>query len=245
MPVPYFVDNSQNENEDPTNKAESTQKIDLSSANELKATLVLNSCGIIDSHMDCHIKGLWTKTLQEQNRLLLLQEHEMEFDKIIATAKDDQLKAFTKTVSWAKLGMSYSGSTEALMFDAIIKQSVNPFMFDLYKQGRVHEHSVGMRYVKMFTCMNINEPTYSSEKANWDKYYQYVVNKDLADQKGFFFAVTEAKLIEGSAVVLGSNMATPTMEIEIEKSSKAAQSTLPIIEPPVGTHQSNTHLLIF
>lgn len=183
----------------------------------LRAKLVINTTNLIDSHMDCHIPNLWNKSLSESKVLYLLQEHEMEFSKVIADSVKDELKAYTEQTTFKKLGYAYNGSTEALIFDTQIKQEVNPFMFDLYKKGRVYNHSVGMRYIKLFLCINSDTAEMSSEKENWDKYYKYVSNKEIADEKGFFWAVTEAKVIEGSAVIKGSNECTPVMEIEIEK----------------------------
>jgi hypothetical protein len=175
--------------------------------------------------MDCHIQGIWKKSLSETKMLYLLQEHEMEFDKVISDSVKDELKAYTKTVSFKSLGYQYEGNTEALIFETQIKNEVNPMMFDLYKRGRVYNHSVGMRYVKIFLCINSNEANYSSEKENWDKYYPSVANKEVADEKGYFWAVTEAKVVEGSAVVKGSNECTPVMEIEIEKEIEAVYDT--------------------
>lgn len=160
--------------------------------------------------------------------MLLLQEHEMEFDKIIADSLVDEFKAYTKTLAWSELGYDYQGFTEALIFDVKIKKDVNEFMFNLYKNGRVSQHSVGMRYIKIFMCVDSNEPMYSSEKANWDKYYPQVANKEVADEKGYFWAVTEAKVIEGSAVVKGSNYCTPVMQMEIEDKSEPIP---PITQP--------------
>jgi hypothetical protein len=185
--------------------------------NVLNVKAVINTTNVIDSHMDCHIPGLWKKTLSETKLFYLLQEHEMDFDKIIAESVNDDLKAYTQSIAWSKLGQTFEGKTEALIFEAKIKADVNPFMFDLYKRGRVLNHSVGMRYVKIYLCINSNEATYAAEKDNWDKYYTEVANKEIADEKGYFWAVTEAKVIEGSAVVKGSNQYTPTLEIEAEK----------------------------
>lgn len=196
--------------------------IDLSSEdiNSLKAKLVINTTNLIDSHMDCHIPGIWTKSINEIGLFFLLQEHDMEFDKIIADSKNDGLKAYVKTVPWSSLELKYSGNTQALIFETSIKKERNEFMFNQYRKGYVLNHSVGMRYVKIFLCISSNEPMYASEKANWDKYYPQVANVDLADEKGYFWAVTEAQIIEGSAVVKGSNFATPVMELEAEKQQK-------------------------
>ena len=212
--------------------------VDLSTMDmdTLRAKLVINTTNVIDSHMDCHIQGLWTKTLSESKTLYLLQEHEMEFDKIISDSVNDDLVATAESISWKKLGYPYNGETEALIFDVQIKKDVNEYMFNLYKKGRVLNHSVGMRYVKMFLCIDSDEAYYSSEKANWDKYYSQVMNKEVADEKGYFWAVTEAKVIEGSAVVKGSNEYTPVMEIEIEK--QAEQSLEIKLEPSQDTQTS-------
>ena len=203
----------------------------------LNAKLVINTTNLIDSHMDCHISGLWKKSLSEAKQILLLQEHEMEFKMIIADSLVDKLDAMTQTVSFKSLGFNYNGNTEALIFDVQIKKDVNEYMFDLYRKGRVTQHSVGMRYIKIFLCIDSNEANYSSEKANWDKYYPMVANKELADQKGFFWAVTEAKVIEGSAVVKGSNECTPVMEIEIEKENTEAVNDTSKNEPSEDTQK--------
>lgn len=219
--------------------------VDLTENNNptvLNAKLVINTTNLIDSHMDCHIPGLWKKTLSETKLLYLLQEHDMEFDKIIADSINDGLKAYTKNVSWSSLGYSLAGNTEALIFETQLKADVNPFMFDLYKKGRVLNHSVGMRYSKIYLCVNSDEPMYSAEKDNWDKYYSSVANKELADEKGYFWAVTEARVIEGSAVVKGSNEATPVMEIEIEKEIEAVDDTSKN-EPSNDTQERNHNYL--
>jgi hypothetical protein len=58
-----------------------------------------------------------------------------------------------------------------------------------------------------------------------------IANQTKADECGYFFAVTEARVIEGSAVVRGSNIATPTISV-----TEAADSTSDKIEPTSVTH---------
>lgn len=223
--------------------------VDLSSEDlsVLAAKLVINTTNLIDSHMDCHMPNLWAKSIQEIGLFFLLQEHDMSFDKIIADSKNDGLKAYTKNVPWSQLEMNYSGTTQALIFDTKIKKERNEFMFNQYRKGYVLNHSVGMRYVKIFLCIDSNEPMYSSEKANWDKYFPQVANQDVAEEKGYFWAVTEAKIIEGSAVVKGSNFVTPVMELEAEKNIEnieAAGSTS-TTEPPKSTQEESNKLSIY
>jgi len=183
---------------------------------ELTVKAVINTTNLMDSHKDVHLPGIWTKSLKENKNIMHLQEHKMEFSKIIADGQD--LKATTKTYTWKELGFDYEGKTEALVFDSTVKKDRNPYMLNQYKQGNVKNHSVGMQYVKL--TMAINDEDYGSEFEAWEKYYPEITNKAEADAHGYFWAVKEAKVIEGSAVPLGSNQATPTLDIK-----EAAKST--------------------
>lgn len=213
-----------------TVKAESnTNLLELDS---IKVKVVINTTNILDSHGDVHIKGIWNKSLKEQKNLYLLQEHQMSFAKIIT----DDLTASVKNMTFAELGFEgLEGETQALIFDANVSSKRNEFMFEQYAKGYVKEHSVGMRYVTMHLCINSEEKYYIEEKANWDKYIVDVVNKQDAISNGYFWAVTEAKIIEGSAVVKGSNYATPTISVkEIEAVNNTSK-----IEPSNDTQDKS------
>ncbi len=186
--------------------------------NTLKAQLVINTTNIMDSHYDVHMKGIWKKSISEGSNRLLLKEHKMNFEDIIS----DTAIASVKNMSWSKVGQPFSGTTQALVFDADIEKNRNEFMFNQYSKGYVKEHSVGMRYIKMALCLNSENKYDVDEKENWDKYIDKVANREVAEDAGFFWAILEAKIIEGSAVVRGSNPATPTLSV---KPKEAAPST--------------------
>lgn len=203
---------------------------DTDSIRNLNVKAVINSCGIIDSHMDCHIEGIWKKSLNEKKIWYWLQEHKMAFDHIIADSNSNNIKAYTEQVPLRKLGLKGTGTTECLVFEGDLDRR-NEFMFKQYMRGYVHNHSVGMRYIKLFLCVNSDDRDWKEEKDNWDKYYPSVINKDIADANGYFWAVTEAKFIEGSAVVVGSNQNTPTLEVDATKD----------IEPSIDTQNNDNH----
>ncbi len=210
------------------NKGEAIKAETIKDANidVIKAKVVINTTNILDSHGDVHIPGIWNKSVKESKNLYLLQEHRMQFDKIIA----DGIKPSLKNYTWAELGFpEYPGETQALVFDAEIQSERNKYMFEQYLKGYVSNHSVGMRYVNMFLCIDSEEKYYREEKENFDKYIKDVVNSKDVD--GYFWAVTEAKIIEGSAVVRGSNAATPTLSI----TEAGNKSTPEENEPPTGT----------
>ena len=181
-------------------------KIDNPS-NELGVLVAINSTNWMDSHDDVHFPGLWTKSIQENKMIMHLQEHIMGFKTTISEGED--LKVYTKNYSWIELGLNIPGTTQLLIFDSIVKRERNEFMWKQYANGWVKNHSVGMRYVKIFLA--VNNPRYDEEFDIWEKYYNQIANKERADELGYFYAVTEAKVIEGSAVPLGSNIMTPTI----------------------------------
>ncbi len=177
--------------------------------NKLRLKVVINTTNYMDSHDDVHIPNLWNKSIADNKKgFYLLQEHESCFEGVIG----EGMKASVVNYAWSDLGFKLQGVTQALIFDGEIKKDRNPFMFDQYLRGYVKQHSVGMRYIKIVTC--INDEDYPVQLENWNKYRPMVANGDVADEEGIFFAVLEAQIREGSAVLFGSNDVTPTMEIE-------------------------------
>jgi hypothetical protein len=161
----------------------------------------------MDSHSDVHIPGIWNKSLKDNKAFIHLQEHNMGFAYVIS----DESKGYTEKLTWKELGLDLAGVTEALIFSTPLKGR-NPYMEDQYRKGFVKNHSVGMRYVTIKLCINEAEDEYYKEEyANWVQYAPMVANIADAEAQGFFWAVLEAKIIEGSAVVKGSNIITPTM----------------------------------
>lgn len=182
---------------------------------ELRVKVVINTTNIMDRHGDMHVPGLWKKSLKENKMIMHLQEHKMAFDSIIADGKD--LKAYTETMGWLDLGYAFTGLTEALIFESFIRKSRNEYMFKQYASGYVKNHSVGMQYVTMVLCIMEDSPAYGAEYEAWQKYFPMMVNQAAAEERGYFWAIKEAKVIEGSAVPLGSNYATPTLDNNMPK----------------------------
>ena len=186
---------------------------------EVRVKAIINTTNIMDSHNDVHFPGLWNKSLKENGLIMHVQEHKLEFDKIISDGPD--LNAYAKTFNWRSLGFAFPGTTEALVFDSNVLKERNEFMFNQYRKGRVRNHSVGMQYVKIFLAVNDDE--YGAEFEAWEKYIGQIVNAARAEEIGYFWGVKEARVIEGSAVPAGSNYATPTLEV---KRLKPGQPTL-------------------
>lgn len=192
--------------------------IEKAGTGNLKLKLVINTTNLMDSHDDVHVPGLWNKSLSDRKDFLFLKEHKMSFENIL----DHKASASTQSIAWSELGAPYQGETQALIFDASIGPDKG-LMYDLYQKGLVMNHSVGMRYVKLFLALNEDTKYTQEEFETWNKYYPIIANKEAVDEQGFFWAVPEAKIIEGSAVPMGSNWITPTMEA-VEDTSKTEPS---------------------
>lgn len=192
-----------------TTEAATKSEAQKEDSTTLHVKAVINTTNIYDSHGDVHIDGLWKNSLNSKRKLYLLQEHKADFDHVISR----NVKAYTEQMDFKELGTDYKGKTQALIFDAEISKEQNETMYKRYKNGEVDNHSVGMYYVNLFVCINSTERWAAEEMANWDKYIKYVANPEDI-QYDMFYAVTEAKLIEGSAVLFGSNPITPTLETE-------------------------------
>lgn len=207
----------------------------LNDPETLNVKVVINTTNFLDSHGDVHINGIWNKSVKDNVYFLHLQEHERDFDKVIT----DTAKGYVQSMAWKKLGLDYEGKTEALIFESTIEKKRNEFMLNQYANGWVKNHSVGMRYVQLELAIN-TEAEYDKEyKDLWDEYYPIIANKEVADERGYFWVVKEAKIIEGSAVVMGSNSATPTLE---NKDFEAVFADTSKDEPSLDT-QKNEQLL--
>lgn len=203
--------------------------------NTLKVVAVINTTNILDSHGDVHLKGIWNKTVRENKNMLHLNQHRQTFEDIIT----DDLKASVKKYTWKELGYNAEGETEALVFTSNITKDRHPYMFEQYEKGRVKQHSVGMRYVKLLLAINSDKDYMEEEKAVWDKYIDEIINKEDAERQSYFWAILEAKALEGSAVVFGSNPITPTMSTKSEPGDHSESDKQ---EPAKATQKNKSYL---
>lgn len=211
---------------------------------------VFNTTNIMDSHGDVHIPGLWKKTIPEQQgKVFLVANHSLTVGNVIAYPKDVEL--FTKTVTWKDLGANYEGETEALISKTRLSEKGMKAGVDAYIDGEPVEHSVRMIYVNIIFCVS---PEFNNEgknkvyNDNWEKYIGQVINREEAVEKGYFFAVTEARIYKECSMVLSaSNSLTPTL-YNIEKpspdTSQAIEETQKV-EPSIDTQQIIKELFNF
>jgi hypothetical protein len=198
---------------------------------EIQVSIIGNTFNYCDSQMDVLFAGCATKTIKEngvkgKDLIYHLKDHDTCTDDRIGYLQDIYEKDFALT----DLGLNMVGNTTCLVFDSLVKEALADKLYVQYVDKKVKQHSIGLQYVKIFMC--INDPNDSEHFTNWNKYFQFVINKEAITSVGYFWAVTEIKLYEVSAVLWGSNEITPTLE-ETQKEIEptiVTQKEEPIIE---------------
>lgn len=188
----------------------------------LRVKVVANTANWLDSHMDILIPGCWTKTIAERKHLIPhLHDHVHRLDAKIGEVVD----IYASQLSLTELGVEGSGTTECLVFVTDVMKEYNPKVFNQYKSGKVKQHSIGLQYMKI--DLAINDEDSEKEMEFWNKYYPQIINKEMADERGYFWVIQEIKLLENSAVLFGSNEATPTLDNNVKSHKDPSQETEP------------------
>ena len=215
-----------------TVKALSTSK-EHDTDNVIKRTVIGNTYNWLDSHGDVHLDGTFGKSISErQNKIWHLHDHEQKITAKVGIPS----KIYEEKIEWSDLGIKKAGTTTALMMDSDIRKDYNNLIFQEYKDGNIDQHSVGMYYVKIDFAVNDKE--HKAEFKTWNDNIHKIGNREKAEELGYFYAVKEAKLVEISAVLQGSNELTPTIEAKDIEPEQSTQTN----EPEKSTQKINNNL---
>lgn len=190
-----------------TVKALNTSYKDDVASGVIKRTIIGNTYNWMDSHDDVHLDNVFAQSIsQRQDKIFHLHDHEQKI-----TAKVGKpTSIYEKSVAWKDLGVDRPGNTMALFMDSNIIKEYNPTIFNAYLNKEINQHSVGMIYVKI--DLAVNDINQKEEFATFSKYINQIGNKEKVLEQGYFWAVSEAKLIEISCVLAGSNELTDTVD---------------------------------
>jgi len=188
---------------------------------------VINTTKYMDSHNDVHLDGIWKKTVKDQQgKIFYVADHNLSVMSVISFPQD--VKMIIQDIAWKDLGANYSGNTQALIF------KVNKQNIELEQAKKIIDknididHSVRMQYIKYDLAMDSDQTDHKVFKKLWDKTIDSVANKEDAIKRGYFWAVSEARVFkEGSMVLAGSNDITPMLtsdkNIEPEDSTQKSE----------------------
>ena len=196
--------------------------------------IAVNSTNILDSHSDLHVKGIWNKTVKEQQgKNYLVSDHKLEIDKVIAKSKDVEM--FTAEVPFSTIGKEYDGTTEVLIYKVAKDKIINPLIKEWLDSGDEIQASVRMQYVSIDMALNSTDKSDVYEKKVYDEYIDKIANKSDFESIDYFFVVKDAKNVrESSLVLFGSNGATGLIQ---ENKTDADIITPEIKEEPLQDTQ--------
>ena len=193
--------------------------------------IAVNTTNVLDSHDDLHVRGIWEKTVQEQQkRNYLVFDHELKATQTIV--RKEHIEMFTADVPFSMIGKSYPGETQALIYKFPKDKVINQMAKDWLESGDDIEASVRMQYVKIELGMNSDQKEDVEEKAVYDQFINQIANKEELENINYFFVVKEAKNISESSLVLkGSNSSTGRIK-NIEPFENTQKN-----EPSEDTHE--------
>jgi hypothetical protein len=189
-------------------------------ADVINKSFIANTYNYIDSHNDIHVKGCFTKSINERSeKIFHLTDHSYK----VSAKVGEPTKLQEKTITWKEAGLDIEGNTTALVMSSDIYKDYNNSVFTQYNNGKVNQHSIGFYYVKL--DLAINNPEEKEEFKVWNEFYSSLGNPEIADAKGFFWVCREGKLQEVSSVLAGSNDLTGMLDNKEEVNSEEDKPT--------------------
>lgn len=172
----------------------------------LQRTLLVNTYLWRDSHYDVHLPGVFTRSIQQKGtKILPIDQHKFDLDYIIGETVALSEQPFT----WSDLGVNKDGDTIGVVAQANIVKAKSPKRYDDYLNDRINQHSVGMMYLQC--ALAIDDQDFPLEYEFYKEWIDKIGNQQEVEEDGFFYGVIEAKLLEYSCVIAGSNELTPVL----------------------------------
>jgi len=184
--------------------------------------IAVNTTNVLDSHGDLHVKGIWNKTVKEQQQKnYLLLDHKMEMGSV--AVKKENVEMFLADIPFSSVGKSFTGNTQALIYKVSKDNVINPIAKEWLESGDDIEASVRMQYVNVELAMNSDDKRDKAELKTFNDNINNIANKGDFEEIEYFWVVKEAKnLGESSLVLMGSNSSTGVLNNEavVNTSSK-------------------------
>jgi len=193
-----------------------TDPLPVDSSTTLDVKVVCNAAWFCDLHMDVITDTAYDSSVAA-NKTNLTIPHIADHKQTSTSHVGDVTAFYTEVMSLKELGLDQAGDTTALIMETTIRQDYNADVFKFYQNGKIDQHSIGLRYNGLDIAINNNTEDYAEEKALWDQYYPNVINKDLVDARGYFYVISDMTVMENSCVLFGANSLTPTLSIKTDK----------------------------
>ena len=187
------------------------RSVNSANASSSEDSITIEAVAITANCIDSHNTMFTEECLRESvgANIIFDADHERDFEHLISNSVETEMRI----IDVKTLGYDGNGNAPAFCFKASFTKEDNPMMFRQYRAERVKYHSIEFDWMRSSSvlCVNTEREDDKEYKDNWDKYYPTLVNKELADERGWFKAYEKAPIVGIGAVVLGSNKLTPTL----------------------------------
>lgn len=179
----------------------------LEDLDTLRVKVVANAANWVDSHQDMALPNSPLRSINNNKHMI---PHLHDHNHSVMAEVGDVVDIYLQDISLQELGLKKSGSTQGVVFVTDIKKELNEKVFNRYKSGRARQHSIGLQYINLELALDDKES--EKEYDFFKKYYDQAINPDQIDKYGYFWIISEYKLIENSVVLFGANELTPTLD---------------------------------
>jgi hypothetical protein len=181
---------------------------------QLNVKVVANAAWWCDSQMDVLTDKSYDRSVMQRGPMIPhIADHNWKSTAHVGDVK----KVYTQLIPLTELGLTQNGKTTALIFETLVKEDYNAETYKFYKNGKINQHSIGLQYFAI--DLAINDPDCEKEIDFWNKYIDKIINKDYVSEIGYFWLISDIKVMENSCVLFGANALTPTLEMDEEHKS--------------------------
>lgn len=167
---------------------------------------VANTYNFFDYDADVLTPDSTSETLKNRDiPVYHLKNHQFNTDGLIGAIKQ---------IGNEEIETEEYGKTPALVFESETTD------FEWYKKGVISQHSIGFRYEDI--RLAVREGGDSEEEKLYASYIDTIINKEEAEEAGYFYLVSKINLYEVSAVLRGANRLTSTLKAKDLTSEKSA-----------------------
>ncbi len=187
--------------------------------------IAVNSTRILDGHDDLHLDPIWNVTIKaQQGKNYLVDTHVLSIGTTIA--RKENIEMLVAKVPFSMIGKPYKGNTVILIYKIPKDKIIHKKEKEGLDSGDDIEASVRMQYVTIDFAMDSDEKGDETWKRNFDKYHKIIANKEEFEEILFFWAVSEAKNINESSLVLFASNPSTGQIIQDNKAKEAAEQAL-------------------
>lgn len=167
---------------------------------------IANTLYYMDRDYDILIDGVAKRSIADRGpnsqaiaKIKHLADHIMRTDKMIGKPK-----LIEET--------TYEGN-KVILFESTISEGPSGDEHLIkYQDGTYDNHSIGFRYIDL--AFASKDSTDEDQRNRYFEYISQIINRQEAEDLGFFWVVKEIELFEASVVAFGSNSLTPVIGVK-------------------------------